>query len=144
MKKELRSHEHVPVKCLMLCRHNQRPRGGKMTFGVGPSVAPAARAAAAAAAAATAGLDGLWFRTGGGMTPPVGLCTTEDVNDGDVKVEGGLIVSGIEIGGLGLRPVIGVETVAPVVLGPVTPALSISPAVSIRSRSAITAGFFFF
>jgi len=112
-----------------------------MTFGVGPSVAPA-RAAAAAAAAATAGLGGLWFRTGGRMTPPVGLCTTEDVKDGDVKVAGGLIVSGIEIGGL----VIGVETVAPVVLSPVTPAwfLSISPAVSIRSSSAITAGFFFF
>lgn len=115
-----------------------------MTFGVGPSVAPAARAAAAAAAAATAGLDGLWFiRFGGGMTPPMGLCTTEDVNDGDVKFVGGLIVRGIEIGGLGLRPAIGVESVAPVVLGPVMPALSISPAVSIRSSSAITAGLFF-
>merc|ERR1712079_441111 len=106
-----------------------------MTFGVGASVTPA-RAAAAAAAAATAGLGGLWFRTGGGMTPPVGLCTTEDVQDGDVKDAGGLIVSGVEAGGL----VIGVETVAPVMLGPVTPALSISPAVSIRSSSAITAG----
>jgi len=97
-----------------------------------------ARAAAAAAAAATAGLGGLWFRAGGGMTPPVGLCTTEDVKDGDVKVAGGLIVSGVKTGGL----VIGGETVAPVVLSPVTPALSISPAVSIRSSSAITAGFF--
>lgn len=106
-----------------------------MTFGVGPSVAPA-KAAAAAAAAATAGLVGLWFRIGGGMTPPVGLCTTEDVKDGTM-LAGGLIVSGIAVGGL----VIGAE-IAPVVPGPVL-AFSIRPADSIRSSSAITDGLFF-
>jgi len=73
------------------------------------------------------------------MTPPVGLCNTEDVKDGEVNDMGGLIVSGVAAGGL----VIGVENIAPVVLGPVMPALSINPAASIRSSSAMTAGFFF-